>query len=509
MRLRTKIFFSIIPIVGVALFITGWLVIEYTTRVSHDAIYRYSEGILKTYFSQDLAKRADILKKKELDAVPSFVSRYQEEALGAACKLNLIWPGHLFIVDSRKNVIYCSSGSMPNKLPEVWEPVFEKVVHKRDALKGHLIGDKYESFVAQYFAPWNWVAVITIHGDFLYEKEREIWFAVILVGIIASIAIVISLGMLLNKLVVTPVTHLRAATELIAMKERPVTIPVKVVDELGDLSRDIEGMSVKIHQSREALKRAYDDLKNMDEMKSVLITNVSHELRTPLTSIVGFAKLGLKKMEKQPRERQSPGSRDMTEKRDAVLRDALSLIVDQGESMSEMIDSIIALMSLIGEKTTAEMHGCDIVEFVSEVMGERREKVEAKGLSFLVSLPSEPLSVNMDAALIKLVLSHYLSNAITFTDDGRIEVIVTKDHNEAVVEVLDTGVGMSPEDAERAFDQFYQAGDVMTEKPKGLGVGLSICQKILALHGGRVWLASIPGKGSSFYFALPLVETEG
>lgn len=348
MRLRTKILLSVIPTVGTALLLTGWLVINSATRSSHDAVYQYCEGVLDAYFTQDLASRVELLKKNQLENVASFVDRFQQEALTAAGQLHLVWPGHLFIVDDRKNIIYCSSDEMSDRLPEAWDSILERLAEAPDrVLKGRIPDGIYGDFVAKYFRPWNWGVVIVIKGDFLHEREQRIWITVASVGVITSIALILSLGMLLHKFIVEPVISLRGASQKIAMEEAPVSIPVKDGDEFGELSRDIEGMSYRIHQSRKALREAYDDLKSVDEMKTVLLSNVSHELRTPLTSIMGFAKLWLKKID--GRDPDTP----LSAKQMAALRDALSVISGQGSTMNDMIDNIVVLMALTADDAAA------------------------------------------------------------------------------------------------------------------------------------------------------------
>lgn len=486
--------------------LTGWLVVKNATQSSHDAVYRYSEGILDAYITQDLEYRVDILKKNQLNNVHSFVSRYQKEALAATEKLNLIWPGHLFIVDNHENVIHCSSGKMPKKLSEAWKSIYRKLIHEnKHQLKGHLPGKEYESFVAQYFEPWDWAIFITIKGDFLHERERAIWLTVVLIGIFTSLVIVVSLGLLLNTFILAPVMHLRAATKRIAMEEEPTKIPIKDGDEFGDLSRDIEGMSYKIFQSRMALREAYDELKTLDKMKTALIANVSHELRTPLTSILGFAKLELKKITQNA---QKTSDEEQTTRQKAALGTALSVISDQGTCMAEMIDNIITLMSLISDDAVVKMHAQDLAPLVRNVSQSLRDKIESKGLTLTVMISPEPMPVQADTEMIKRVLNQYISNAMEFTHEGHIDVRLGVQDNKAVVEVRDTGVGISQNDAEKVFDQFYQVGDMMTEKPKGLGVGLSICHKIIQLHGGRTWTESIPAQGSTFYFSIPIIKTD-
>lgn len=507
MRLRSKVILAIIPIVGAALILTSWLVINNATRSSHDAIYRYSEGILDAYITQDLVTRVNLLRKNKLDNIPSFVSRYQKEALAAASELNLIWPGHLFIVKGEKDIVYCSTDEISTHLPPLWENLRREVaVATGPVTKGHIGDEGRESYVARYFHPWDWTVVISIHEDFLHEKEKEIWYTVAFIGVFTFLALLVCLGLTLNKLVIQPVMLLRKTTGQIAEDDAPVSISIRDGDELGELSRDIENMSLRIHESRKALREAYESLLRLDDMKTTLITTVSHELRTPLTSILGFAKLGLKKTSKCQFDPKLSIEENMA-KQDTAIRESLTIISEQSNSMSAMIDNIVLLMSLISKTSPTDMRHLDIVPIVRRVCQELEGSAAAKGLSLLTFVPERSVPVQADSKMLETVLDHFITNAIEFTNEGCIEVLVTKTDGNAQVEVRDTGIGMSKECTTKIFDEFYQSGDIMTEKPKGLGVGLSICRKIVELHGGQTWAESTPDKGSSFYFTLPLTKS--
>jgi CheY-like chemotaxis protein len=107
------------------------------------------------------------------------------------------------------------------------------------------------------------------------------------------------------------------------------------------------------------------------------------------------------------------------------------------------------------------------------------------------------------------VMINLISNAVKFTDKGSVTCKVYRKKNELVVGITDTGIGIAPEDYAAVFEQFKQVGgDTLTDKPKGTGLGLPICKEIVEHHGGRIWLESKPGKGSTFSFALPLVKSE-
>src|SRR5438067_1353605 len=107
------------------------------------------------------------------------------------------------------------------------------------------------------------------------------------------------------------------------------------------------------------------------------------------------------------------------------------------------------------------------------------------------------------------VIINLISNAVKFTDKGAVTCKVYQKKNELIVGITDTGIGIAPEDYSAIFEQFKQVGgDTLTDKPKGTGLGLPICKEIVEHHGGRIWLESKPGKGSTFSFALPVTKSK-
>jgi methyl-accepting chemotaxis protein len=374
MQLRRKITLSILPAVVLALFLTGWMVVSYATESTHEAVFRYSQGVLDAYVTQDLAARARLLKDNNLDTVPSFVASYQQEALTAAAELNLIWPGHLFIVDGNRDIILCTTGEMPDLLPKTWDETLENIKHSTKTVHGHVSSS--EGFVAHYFEPWDWSVFILIKGDFLHAKVRHIWLAVAVIGVMTCMVLILIIGFVMHKLIVKPVNLLQDATEQIAMGEMAITIPVADGDEFGDLSRDIEGMSYRIQQSRKELQQAVDELRTMDAIKTSLIANLSHELRTPLTSIIGFAKLSLRKVGSLPDESESAdvnGAQILS-----AVQTALETISVQGECMARMIGNILTLISLIQKDAAGERESLDVGPLVVRISDEMREEIQCK-----------------------------------------------------------------------------------------------------------------------------------
>jgi len=508
MKLQNKVFLSVFPIIAATFIVIGWQVTNFAVDSAHDSVFRYLEGTIETYVSQDLAARADLLKRNRLEDIPSFVESYQKEAMETATKLEFIWPGHIFIFDKNGTVFFDSAGELHGPLPEEWHELHKEIVHGgRIRIEGYSKGKQHESFTAQRFEPWGWFVVFAVSDEIIHTRKENIRLSVAFLGILSTITIILSLGFVFHSFVLTPVRHMRKATAKIAFSEKPVTVSVPDGDEFGELSRDIETMSGHICESRENLKKTYEDLQSLDDMKSSLITNVSHELRTPLTSIMGFSKLGLKKIRGPLACFLNEKDNHHFDKLKSTLEKSFQVIEDQSGLMARIIENIIDLMFLLSDEARPELKSGNMADMVRHTCEIYRAQAEEKGLSMEIRIPATPLPVKADSAMIHRTLSHYLDNALSFTKQGGIKIKACLDGDFVVVEVLDTGPGLSPEATEQIFEQFYQVGEMMTDKPKGLGIGLSICKEIIRLHGGRTWVKSTPGKGTSFFFSLPVLDT--
>jgi signal transduction histidine kinase len=126
------------------------------------------------------------------------------------------------------------------------------------------------------------------------------------------------------------------------------------------------------------------------------------------------------------------------------------------------------------------------------------------GIAFSMHLDGEIPPVTADRDRIEQVLSNLLNNAIKFTESGSITLSATRVGDQAEISVCDTGIGIAPGDAERIFERFMQVGPMLTGKPRGSGLGLTICREIIQHHGGQIWVESHPGEGSTFKVTLPL-----
>jgi signal transduction histidine kinase len=242
-----------------------------------------------------------------------------------------------------------------------------------------------------------------------------------------------------------------------------------------------------------------------NDAKSAFLTNVSHELRTPLTSVVGFAKIIRRRLEERvfplvPTEDQR------TARTVEQVRENVEIIVAEGERLTTLINNVLDLAKIEAGKVEWSMELLSARTIVDRAIAATTALFEEKGLDLVHDVSEDiPEAIGDRDSLIQVVIN-LLSNAVKFTDTGVVTCGVRRDGREVVISVTDTGMGIAEADQPRVFEQFAQVGDTLTDKPFGTGLGLPICRQIVEHHGGRIWVDSRLGSGSTFSFTLPIPE---
>ncbi|MBW3016765.1 GAF domain-containing protein [Candidatus Woesearchaeota archaeon] len=225
-------------------------------------------------------------------------------------------------------------------------------------------------------------------------------------------------------------------------------------------------------------------LTKLNRQKDEFVSYVSHELRTPLTSLLGYSKLLL------------------SEKLDgATKKQSAEIIYSEANRLKDMINNFLDLSKIEAGKIKPEKGNVDIVKLAASALTVMKKQADEKGLRLEIEAP-ESLNVAADKGMIEQVLLNLLSNAIKFTPKGHVKLTVREKRSNVEVEVKDTGIGIAKKDHSKVFSKFDQiANNLKTDK--GTGLGMPIVREIINLHGGRIWIKSSPGKGSSFIFAIP------
>jgi signal transduction histidine kinase len=240
--------------------------------------------------------------------------------------------------------------------------------------------------------------------------------------------------------------------------------------------------------------------------KSTFLSNVSHELRTPLTSVVGFSKLIAKRLDDLVFPLVPSGTDPKVDRAVRQVRENLAIIVEEGERLTTLINDTLDLAKIEAGRMQWRDEPVDMGEVIARATGATASLLERDDAPRLVvDVEADLPIVQGDRDRLIQVVINLISNAVKFTPRGTITVSAAGGPagEGLVVSVADTGVGIAPEDHVTVFEQFGQAGDTLTDKPRGTGLGLPICREIVEHHGGRLWLESAVGEGSTFRFTLP------
>jgi PAS domain S-box-containing protein len=246
--------------------------------------------------------------------------------------------------------------------------------------------------------------------------------------------------------------------------------------------------------------------KEIDKMKTDFISTVSHELRTPLTSVLGFASIIKEKLETDVFPILSADDRKL-QKTIKRVDDNLSIIIAEAERLTSLINDVLDIAKMEAGKVEWQMQPLDPTELIDWATNATSALFETNGLQFITEIePGLPQMVGDRNRLLQ-VLINLISNAVKFTESGSVICRVKQANSGICISVADTGIGIAPEDQPKVFEKFRQVGDTLTDKPKGTGLGLPICKQIVEHHGGRIWVDSELGKGSTFSFAIPIYES--
>jgi signal transduction histidine kinase/DNA-binding response OmpR family regulator/HAMP domain-containing protein len=291
---------------------------------------------------------------------------------------------------------------------------------------------------------------------------------------------------------------------LVVRRKTPGEFPAAVVDLVQTFAAQ---SAVAIHNARlfQEIQDKSRQLEIASQHKSQFLANMSHELRTPLNAIIGFSEVLLERM-----------FGDLNEKQTEYLND----IFTSGKHLLNLINDILDLSKIEAGKMELEPSTFNLRQLLEGSLTVVKERAHAHGITLSLDIAADLDAIIADERKVKQVVFNLLSNAVKFTPDkGKVGIRARKVPDAVEVSVWDTGIGIAPEDQRRVFEEFQQAGQTLTNKPEGTGLGLTLTRKFVELHGGTMRLESAPGKGSTFTFtlpatsqaqaALPLSEPEG
>jgi signal transduction histidine kinase len=250
--------------------------------------------------------------------------------------------------------------------------------------------------------------------------------------------------------------------------------------------------ALAIHNAR--LFREIEDKSRQIEAanrhKSEFLANMSHELRTPLNAIIGFSEVLQEKLFGELNDKQAEYTDD---------------ILTSGRHLLSLINEILDLSKVEAGRMELELATFDLPLAIDNARTFVRERAATHGITLDVKIDERLGDVVGDERKVKQILLNLLSNAVKFTPEGgRIGIAARKTNGSVEISVSDTGIGIAEEDQPKIFEEFRQVVGDFAHKSEGTGLGLTLAKKFVELHGGRIWVESEVGKGSTFTFTLPL-----
>jgi signal transduction histidine kinase/HAMP domain-containing protein len=267
----------------------------------------------------------------------------------------------------------------------------------------------------------------------------------------------------------------REITDTEARALRTIARLVSVAKENADLVNELKDNNLQLERA--------------NRLKSEFLASVSHELRTPMNAIIGYTKLMLDGLDG-----------DLTEQQTADLE----RVVQAADNLLGLINGLLDLAKIEAGKMELNAEEVDIPLVIDDVIELMRAGADSKSLSLRAEVASTLPTAWADRARIRQVLVNLVANAVKFTEHGGVTVRATIVDGWITIAVVDTGVGIPPEAQTYIFDEFRQVDASTTRRYGGTGLGLAISKRLIALHGGRIWVESTVGAGSTFLFTLPV-----
>ncbi|MEW5725349.1 MAG: hybrid sensor histidine kinase/response regulator, partial [Thermodesulfobacteriota bacterium] len=351
---------------------------------------------------------------------------------------------------------------------------------------------------------------LALYSDF-YDLTQARWttFKTTIGVVLAVVIVVLFIANYLSKRTTKTLELLAEKSNVIATGDYKVKIDAASdITEIAEICTSFNAMTRAVEKAVSELEKANLRLQELDQLKSAFLSSVSHELRTPLTSVLGFAKL----IGKDFRKNFLPlveGDKKLG-KRAQRIDDNLEIIIQEGERLTRLINDVLDLAKIESGRMDYrdEVHG--VREIVEQAVQAATGQFAAKpAVALLAEIAEDLPKIKVDRDKLVQVIINLLNNAAKFTEEGQVKVAVTRAPGDWIeVSVTDTGPGIPPQDLEKVFDKFHQVrrDDTLSDKPKGTGLGLTICHQIITHYGGRIWVESVLGEGSSFKIRLPSVE---
>ncbi|MBI2091873.1 MAG: HAMP domain-containing protein [Deltaproteobacteria bacterium] len=328
-------------------------------------------------------------------------------------------------------------------------------------------------------------------------KTKEFLRLIILISAV-GLCLAIGIYYLAKKIVIKPISETLAFSKSLAAGNYGERIDVSANDEMGMLQKSLNNMADLLVEAVENLKASFYEAEGArlqaleaSRLKSEFLASMSHEVRTPVNAIVGFADLLLEK------------------ESDEEKREHLKTIKKSAQILLDNINDILDFSKIEAGKLNISKSPVLISELIEEISPIIKLRLHGKNVIFDKKIsPDLESPLLCDRVRLRQVLLNILINSAKFTRMGSITLSASKDNgNEILFKITDTGIGIPKEHHTKIFEPFIQVDGGLTREQSGVGLGLAIAKRLIEMMGGKIWIESALGKGSTFYFTLNLIQT--
>ncbi|MEK6743296.1 MAG: ATP-binding protein [Nitrospirota bacterium] len=404
--------------------------------------------------------------------------------------------GHVYAVDKKGHLIYHPGYAMDKIIDFSGVSIVQKVMKGRNGIEEIIDPVDNEPVFSAYHPvkEWGWGVVVDKPVEVVLAPVRKITF---------WLAAVTGLILLFGGYAAYRAADLLVETELLAIK-------------LQAMNEEQQTMNEELLSQQHEIAEANQRLEQASQTKSDFLANMSHELRTPLNAVIGFSEILQDELFGKLNEKQ---------------QEYVKNILGGGEHLLNLIDDILDLAKVESGKMDLDLCKVSVKESLNASIMMLKEKAMKHSIKLGCELSSEAdIEIEADERKLKQIMFNLLSNAVKFSPDGsavrvnarrirsseygvqreeekaaeRLSLHAERDADLIEITVADTGIGIKPEDIPKLFNEFTQLESAYTKQHEGTGLGLALTKRLVELHGGRIWVESEPGKGSTFTFTLPV-----